>query len=494
MADFKPLNLLKFSADSNQNASPESIYWSAFNFPTTIKERGSVTCIDFPQLDSNQFAVTSSCSVKIYSTITREPISTLSKFRETAYGATFRRDGKLVAAGGEEGKVRVFEVESKSIIREFNGHTSAVHLSKFTNDCIHLLSFGDDKKIVVWDVPGETAIHSFTDHKDYVRAGTVSKSSNDIFISGSYDHSVKMFDLRAKKSVLSVDHGAPVESVLLFPSGGVFVSSGGEMMKVWDISGSGKLLASVSTHHKLITCLSFASQYKKILSGSLDRHVKIYDTSTYQVCHTLESPSPILSLGISSNDGTLAVGMSCGLLSIQNRKFDLNETEAVDIPQPRKLEPPKVNHQQNETKYNTRLKHFECTKALDIVLRNNVNKNPDVAMTVIQDLIRRGALKAAVAERHDHDLDIMLIFIAKNMGNSRFCRVMLDFIETVIDVYGERFIQNEKAINLMKRIHSNLNAQVRCMSEKMKIGGMIETLISTIKLDNNSGNMNETAS
>ena len=43
---------------------------------------------------------------------------------------------------------------------------------------------------------------------------------------GSYDHTVRLFDSRIDNCVLTVDHGAPVESVLMFPTGGMFVSAG----------------------------------------------------------------------------------------------------------------------------------------------------------------------------------------------------------------------------------------------------------------------------
>lgn len=43
---------------------------------------------------------------------------------------------------------------------------------------------------------------------------------------GSYDHFVKMYDARTGSCVMSVDHGVPVESVLMFQSGGLFISAG----------------------------------------------------------------------------------------------------------------------------------------------------------------------------------------------------------------------------------------------------------------------------
>lgn len=70
-------------------------------------------------------------------------------------------------------------------------------------------------------------------------------------------------------------------------------------MRVWDALAGGKLLAKVSKHHKTITCLKLASNGRRIISGSLDRHVKIYDVGTYKDVHTLDYPNAVLSVGIS---------------------------------------------------------------------------------------------------------------------------------------------------------------------------------------------------
>lgn len=79
----------------------------------------------------------------------------------------------------------------------------------------------------------------------------------------------------------------------------IYYIIGGTEMKVWDALTGGKLLARVSQHHKTITCLAMASNGHKILSGSLDRHVNIYDVGTYKAIHTFDYPNSVLSLGIS---------------------------------------------------------------------------------------------------------------------------------------------------------------------------------------------------
>lgn len=43
---------------------------------------------------------------------------------------------------------------------------------------------------------------------------------------GAYDHTVRVYDARQEKCVMTMDHGQPVESVLLYPSDGLLVSTG----------------------------------------------------------------------------------------------------------------------------------------------------------------------------------------------------------------------------------------------------------------------------
>ena len=90
-----------------------------------------------------------------------------------------------------------------------------------------MASFSDDRSVALWDVGGEARLHSLQGHSDYVRAGACSPAAADVLVSGGYDHAVRLWDARAASCSLSMDHGAPVEAVLVLPSGGLVVSAGG---------------------------------------------------------------------------------------------------------------------------------------------------------------------------------------------------------------------------------------------------------------------------
>ena len=107
-----------------------------------------------------------------------------------------------------------------------------------------------------------------------------------------------MIDVRANSIVVNVDHGEPVESILLYPSANMFVSWCGNSIKIWDVLKGGKLMRTFVNHHKTETSLAFSHGHKYLLSAGLDRHVKVFDLVNYDLVHTIDYPSSVLSLGV----------------------------------------------------------------------------------------------------------------------------------------------------------------------------------------------------
>jgi len=169
------------------------------------------------------------------------------------------------------------------VYRLFKGHSAPVHRVSFIHKEPQIVTFSDDKTVRVWDIPTENTLHTFEGHNDYIRAGIVSPDVPNIVLSGGYDNIVKMWDIRTDKEVMTMDHKSPVESLLFMPSGGLFLSAGGTDIKIWDVLAGGKLRGALAQHHKTVTCLKLASGGKRLLSASLDRHVKIFDVGSFKV-------------------------------------------------------------------------------------------------------------------------------------------------------------------------------------------------------------------
>ena len=137
----------------------------------------------------------------------------------------------------------------------------------------HVMTASDDSYVRLFDLATSQTIMKVKAHKDYIRSGCASKSSDDLILTASYDHTAKLIDTRTSSVVPSVDHVEPIEDVLLFPSSNIIVSCGSNSIKVWDVLKGGNLMRTMINHHKTVTCLAFSHNYKYLLSGGLDRYL-----------------------------------------------------------------------------------------------------------------------------------------------------------------------------------------------------------------------------
>jgi U3 small nucleolar RNA-associated protein 15 len=77
------------------------------------KHYNKITDVEFCPAAPYDFAVSTSTRVLICDATTTNVKRTISRFKDVAYGASFRRDGKLLVAGGEDKKVKVFDTASR---------------------------------------------------------------------------------------------------------------------------------------------------------------------------------------------------------------------------------------------------------------------------------------------------------------------------------------------------------------------------------------------
>lgn len=98
--------------------------------------------------------------------------------------------------------------------------------------------------------------------------------------------------LSTGKVVLNLKHERAVEDVIVFPSGSLLAVASGPEVFIWDIVGGGRLLNRISNFQKTVLCLEYATAagssvainaQPRLLAGSLDCHVKMYDIENFQV-------------------------------------------------------------------------------------------------------------------------------------------------------------------------------------------------------------------
>jgi len=316
------------------SVTPEQRYWKKFRSSQNVPTSSPVTHISFPPPPSNPllpstndyFAVTTGLKVQIFSIRTRKVVKTFTRFTDIAHSGEIRRDGRVMVAGDETGKIQVFDVNSRAILKTWEEHKQPVWTTKFSpTELTTLMSASDDRTVRLWDLPSQESTATFVGHSDYVRSGNFMPGTmSNMLATGSYDETVRLWDPRIPgKAVMIFKHAAPVEAVLPMPSGTQVLASADNQISILDLV-AGKPLQLLKNHQKTVTSLCLASNGTRLVSGGLDGHVKIFETTGWNVVAGSKYPSPVLSVNVVSaganrEDKHLVVGLQSGVLSIRTK-------------------------------------------------------------------------------------------------------------------------------------------------------------------------------
>ena len=197
----------------------------------------------------------------------------------------FSLDGLSVISGSDDTSIRNWDLATGSCVSVMRGHEVSTHththtrihmyVTPMTSVCWWEEGSNGHACIGIWTLcqfPSCMCWCQYFLSKDYVRHVVCSPTSQDVILSSSYDHKLKLWDLRTGTAVSECDHGSPIETFLVFPSGGTGLTAGGNVVRVWDLlRDAGRALMRFSNHQKTITALAFDGSCSRVLSGGLDR-------------------------------------------------------------------------------------------------------------------------------------------------------------------------------------------------------------------------------
>lgn len=492
MADtlmFKKLQLKRYTSVQQRETS-EVRFWKKFQTNDTQRYTAAASSLHFSPVATNEVAVSTSLSVVLHDCKEKRTRKTLSRFNDVAYSARYRHDGRLIAAGGEEGIVRTFDAASGASLRQLQGHKAPVHAVRWSHDGLHLMSASDDKLLKLFDVSCEECVWTGGGHADYARA--VASSGPHHWISGSYDHKACLWDTRTRdtRPVFRCDHGAPIEDVLSLPGGSLFAVAGGNSISIVDIL-SGRVLHTLANHQKTITCLSLDHTQSRLLSGALDGHVKIVSLSSFLVVHGFKYESPVLSMAVGEN--LLAVGTSDLALNVRRREikpvanerksvaperidggsahyFDRGKNVKAASSDDRAASEAFVQRKQRLRPYDIALRKFRYHEALDAAL---ACRNPTVVVTVLEELVHRDGLLKAISGRDECTLEPLLSFLSRYTINPRYSVLLVDICRIVFELYQSVIGQSEAIDELFTRLGRQVKQEIGLQKEFMKLMGCL---------------------
>lgn len=220
----------------------------------------------------------------------------------TARALAFSPDGKLVATGGEDRTVRLWDRASGREIGLLRGHREEVLAVAFSADGKLLASAGCDRTVRVWELAGQKQLHALTGHADQINA-LVFSPDNRRLASAGVDRAIRLWDIaKGKESASLVGHRGTVHA-LAFDSRGASLLSGGAdgMVNLWDMKKA-RLVSSWQGHAGPVYGVAFSPDGALACSGGNDRTLRIWRVSDGEV-RVLRGPANAVLRVAFSRDG-----------------------------------------------------------------------------------------------------------------------------------------------------------------------------------------------
>ncbi|MBD2463515.1 pentapeptide repeat-containing protein [Oscillatoria sp. FACHB-1407] len=203
----------------------------------------------------------------------------------------FSPDGHLLATGGVNAEVCVWQVATGQQLLACKGHSNWVLSVAFHPQGHLLASAGEDRTIRLWDVANGACLATLSGHTDYVHSIAFSPLDMDgepLLASGSLDRTIKLWDVRTGHCLQTLEgHTSWLEQVVFSPTGQWLASSSGDRtIKLWDIA-TGECLSTLTGHEEEVTSIAFHPNQPILASGSGDRTIKLWDITTGECLNTL---------------------------------------------------------------------------------------------------------------------------------------------------------------------------------------------------------------
>jgi WD40 repeat protein/serine/threonine protein kinase len=209
---------------------------------------------------------------------------------EANFGSAVSPDGQVVAVGGQDKKIALWDTRTKKQVGELVGHESRVYTIAFSQNGGAVFSGGNDGTVRAFDVQSKRQLWRFNFPGKRVYDVAVSGDGKWVAAAGE-GKDIQLLEGETGHLVRKLSGHQDRIHCLAFSPDGKSLASGSydTTVRLWDVT-TGNPLAEMEGHKKEVMGLAFSHDGRRLASGSWDSTIRIWNAQTHEVERVLESP------------------------------------------------------------------------------------------------------------------------------------------------------------------------------------------------------------
>jgi len=198
---------------------------------------------------------------KPWNLISRRQRFTLTGHSNLVTAVAVTPDSKLAISGSWDNTLKVWNLEKRELMfPPLTGHNSGVMSVAVTPDGKQVISASTDNTLKVWNLEIAESPLPFPEHSNSVRVVAVTPDGKRV-ISGAGDKTLKVWNLQTR-----------------------------ELLQVWNLKTEKSAYSSFTDYSSSVTAATVSPDGKKLISGSADKNLKVWNLQTAEELVNLKSP------------------------------------------------------------------------------------------------------------------------------------------------------------------------------------------------------------